>query len=477
MNREGSNFCNRCGTALHDRAQVERGQIDEAQDGSPELTDRTETDRVYSDLSPEESADERYPLHESAEIDHAEYNPARSTPTHAESAPAEPPTAAYSTTDTAATTPPQRLIRSTPSMLAPIGLASNVNPDELASIGQFQPPLTVPAAQLRRIRTLVTEDPVLVEYVPPSAGLPPTRFRLPWLIVLLLLAVAIPLLLLLTEPQGEPRLWTGVREAHAILGDLPENANVWILWAYDPATAGEMDLVMRPVAEHLIEQRTRVQVISLLPTGLATAQRLWYSSAVLLEESNQLAAPFDPTTYLEGGFLPGGAPALALFAKSPASALVGHTAESAALQSIYQSRSLNNLPLNNPDLAIVVAAQAEDVQYWLELVQPMVYTPVVAVTAAGADPVLRPYLSSNQLSGLVSGFDGAIQYQRLRGQRLTAREVARTAEQLVAQNWGHVALLLILVLGNLSALWRPSRVNPAAATDEYAGKGGTGSRG
>jgi hypothetical protein len=149
-------------------------------------------------------------------------------------------------------------------------------------------------------------------------------------------------------------------------------------------------------------------------------------------------------SYLEGAYLPGGAAALTLLAQSPQSALIGHTDRTAFL--------LGPLVTQRPALAIVVAAQAEDVQQWLEQVQPLAPAPVVAFTGAGADPILRPYLASGQLQGLVSGFDGAATYQQLRARPLNYTWDGRWLQQLVAQNWGHVALLLILLLGNLRGL-------------------------
>ena len=41
------------------------------------------------------------------------------------------------------------------------------------------------------------------------------------------------------------------------------------------------------------------------------------------------------------------------------------------------------------------------------------------ITPTGADPILRPYWNSGQLSGLVSGFDGAFSYQELKPQSVS----------------------------------------------------------
>jgi hypothetical protein len=104
------------------------------------------------------------------------------------------------------------------------------------------------------------------------------------------------------------------------------------------------------------------------------------------------------------------------------------------------------------DLAVVVDAQAEDVQHWLEQVAPLNRAPVLAVVSAGADPPLRPYLDSGQLVGLVSGYDGAYHYTELLGESPAPDTVRALRTQVAGQNYGALALLAIIVLGNLAAL-------------------------
>jgi hypothetical protein len=134
----------------------------------------------------------------------------------------------------------------------------------------------------------------------------------------------------------------------------------------------------------------------------------------------------------EGAFLTGGAAALPLVAQDLDRAL-GLAAGADA-----------------PLLAVVFAAQPEDVQQWLELVQPVNALDVVAVTGAAGDPALRPYLASGQLAGLVAGFDGARAYQSLRDTPLDAPDRARLDLQSGLQSWGGAVLLLVLLLGNLA---------------------------
>jgi hypothetical protein len=65
---------------------------------------------------------------------------------------------------------------------------------------------------------------------------------------------------------------------------------------------------------------------------------------------------------------------------------------------------------------------------------------------------LRPYWDSSQLVGLVSGYDGAYTYQSLLDDR-SGREDARKLDyQLVLQNWGQIAVLIVILLGNVAAI-------------------------
>ncbi len=446
-NRTGSNFCNRCGTDLRD------------QEGH---TTEQPAERAGAFLPAGDDAAALHPATSADESDAADDGRARDGAEQQSERPARPWLSSPSAEDTfdepedAADDDaiyrdqpgeqPRRLVSGIQGLLDPIRISSNLGAEELAEQGRLSVPLlTVPAAQLRQIRGLVAEDPILLEHRPPPVRTTQVRLRLPWLIALLTLAVGLPILLFFGAPVGQARQWPGVVEAHAAIDALPPASTVWIFWAYDPATAGEMDLVALPLATHLIERQAQATVVTLLPTGLATARRLWQRAADPLVITEGVGVLNGRTSFVEAAYLPGGAAALALLAATPQQALLGHT-----------ERAANWLALTTdqrPALTIVLAAHPEEVQQWLELVQTERQLPVLAFTGAGADPVLRPYLATGQLQGLVSGFDGAAAYQQLRNRGFVASPSVRDTTQLIAQNWGHVALLLILLLGNLRALW------------------------
>ncbi|MEZ4729250.1 MAG: zinc ribbon domain-containing protein [Caldilineaceae bacterium] len=446
-NRAGSNFCNRCGADLRDedRSEATAPAIDEEQ-----------ADVQAARAAPPSAADQGG---DTATEERSSAEPTVQTPPAAFSSPEEwPPedieaTSVTTSVASSSSPPPRRLVTGVQGLLDPLQVASEIrDPEETATqLMATAAPLALDAEHLRRIRALLTEDPVLLDLPLAARRRPPVRLFLPWLMLLLSLAIGLPILLDLSWPVGAPQRWPGVDEAYAAIEALPADATVLVVWAYDPATAAEMDLVALPLASHLLEQRVLPVVVSQLPGGLAVADRLFNRALRGLLADSTLGFTIDPDPFLLAGFLPGGAAVLSLVAREPAAALVEHAPSGLA------PRTTPVLPataLARPALTVVIAAQAEEVQDWLEQGQPLQLAPVVAFTSAAADPILRPYLASGQLRGLVTGFDGAVTYQQRRPVHLAATEEAMLLRQLIFQNWGHLVLLCLLLVGNLVAVGR-----------------------
>lgn len=390
-NRSGSNFCNRCGAALTVDPQSAPPPAESApspaSDAPPSRSDQPWLEPGFLGEDDVPFQDEEEDL---AALDDLAPMPA----------------------------PAARLVSGVQGLLDPIRVATIPTEQAAAPASPTPAEPPFPAEQMRRVRALMTEEPLVASAAQPPA---PTErsLWLPWVFVVMGLGVVIPLLFGWSLPARPPALWPGVESAFAEIDALESGAHVQILWAYDPATAGELDLVSAPVLHHLLDRQPTLEVVSLLPNGPATAQRLL--AGLERERLSELTVAGARRT-VEARFLPGGATVLPLLASQPA------------------------------DLAIVFAAQAEDVQHWLEQVAPVNRTPVLAVTAAGADPPLRPYLDSGQLVGLVSGFDGAYHYGELLGRRAAPDDVRNLRLQIAGQSYGALAIVAIIVLGNLAAL-------------------------
>jgi hypothetical protein len=257
------------------------------------------------------------------------------------------------------------------------------------------------------------------------------------------LAVGLPALFFLAGPVGTPNRWSGVEDAYLTIQGVAPNSLVVIYWAYDPATSGEIDLAMQPVVRHLLQRRARLAIITTTPGGIGSAERL-LAQVRANGGSGNLSLAADLAQPIPISYLPGGAASLPLLARDPSWALL----ENIMVAPPDQRQGV----VPHPALVVAAGARSEDVQQWLEQVQALDHAPVIAVTAAGADPLLRPYRDSGQLSGLVSGFDGAYAYRKLLDPFISPESNAPLLRQIILQNWGHFALIAAIVLGNLAAL-------------------------
>ena len=316
--------------------------------------------------------------------------------------------------------------------------------------------LNVSEEERRQLRQLYAEDlPTAVganadmgrNTVEPTVGGSGLQ-RQPWLEWILLLGLTGALLWGSQTPTGgnAPHTFPGLDQAHQHIDSLTPNSPILVYWAYDAATAGEMDLVAQPVVEHLLHKRTTLIVVSQLPGGPAVARRVIAKA----EESVRRPARAQVTDnqIIDGGFIPGGAASLPLLGAAPSRTLPVDP----GWVDLRERFSLAGLTETGPVLTLVLAARAEDVRRWLEQVQPINEGTVIAVTSAAADPALRPYLHSGQLVGLVSGWDGGSAYFRRLERTRSIAEQARTSRLTNGQNWGIGILLFVILLGNVAGL-------------------------
>jgi hypothetical protein len=344
-------------------------------------------------------------------------------------------------------TPEQEPESLTPTTVEWHGLIDPVEPETLAqhlSPTALRRPLTLDDETRRQFRHLYASE-VPLDDLPPTSGESGGGglWRRSWIYWLLLITLTVALLTSDTPPEVYPHVWPGVRAAYEAIEALPDGSVVLVDWAYDPATAGEMDLVARPVVQHLLAQNANLVVMSQLPLGPASARRLIAATGrpVVGEVMMRMLDP----SLVEGGFLPGGAATLPLLGQAPPVGLPVDLQGRAA-----RTRApLAALDVTPPALTIVIATRSDAVQRWLEQVQPLNGVPTLAVVSAAADPVIRPYLDSGQLVGLVGGYSGGMGYQSYMAQPPDRVEQTKFWRQIHGHNWALVLLLFLIVLSNL----------------------------
>lgn len=237
-------------------------------------------------------------------------------------------------------------------------------------------------------------------------------------------AVAVPLLLGSSwSVAGMPSTPAAAAMYEAIEG-LPAGSVALVSHDYDPGVAGEMIPQARAVLSHLLGRGVRVVNVSLTPEGSRLAQQLLDE----LAEEQQYVSGQD---YLNLGYV------------------VGVEAGPRAVVQGLMADRWGGLIDEVADISLVVefAGAPEYLRLWLEQVQAPYGLPMVAGVSATADPYVRPYYNNEaqtQLSGLITGFVGAAEYERLSGREGMA------LRGMDAQSLAHLAILFLVVAGNVA---------------------------
>ncbi|MGE5222508.1 MAG: hypothetical protein ACM3PY_08730, partial [Omnitrophica WOR_2 bacterium] len=252
----------------------------------------------------------------------------------------------------------------------------------------------------------------------------PARASLPSLAILRLLVAAILAFAILAPMwfngqflamPGPARISSNISDASYLIGTLPAGAPVLIAFDYEPGIAGEMEATSSAMIEQLSERGAFLALVSTTPTGPLLGERLVQN---LNQSTGRPAAG-----YANFGYIPGGASGLLAFAENPRLVLPYD------LRSQYAWNSGPLLQVNHLSdfaLVMVLTEKPETARNWIEQVQPFLQakkTPLLMVTSAQAEPMVRPYYESSprQVNGLVSGLAGAAAYETLTGRPSTAR--------------------------------------------------------
>lgn len=282
--------------------------------------------------------------------------------------------------------------------------------DDLARAGIFQELLTRPISRPTAVAALTT------------SGRPAQRRLVQWVVaILLLVAVGLPFVM----PQG----WLPflphadslspsplVQSAVTKIVVLPPNANVLVVFDYDPAQAGEMNQIAEMVLRHLQTRAANITAVSLNPLGAGLARSVW---AVI-------GAPTGGQR-IDKGYVPGQA--------------IG-----------VQNVLLNNGPF---DLVIDLSASSDSLRWWVEQLTVGGFNmPFVAGVSAAVESLALPYAQSGQIAGLVSGATGAIMYARQANllPLLDEAQLTRNQYHIESQTLAHWLLAILIVIGLVSGL-------------------------
>lgn len=201
-----------------------------------------------------------------------------------------------------------------------------------------------------------------------------------------------------------------------VLDAVPSDAPVLLVFDYEPALAGELEVTAASFLDRLTALRNpQYSVLSTSPTGAALAERFFKNSDTIL-----------PERITSLGYLPGESSGILSFAIQP------RGTENVSAFSDYASM-------------VLLTDRAESARAWVE--QTTDYRggrPLVVISSAQAAPMIQPYLISGQVNGLLSGLRDGAAFEGLSGQSGVARRY-----------WDayNLSLLVIVILIFFGGMW------------------------
>ena len=257
-----------------------------------------------------------------------------------------------------------------------------------------------------------------------SFSMPGTSRGLRWLLVFLffvsLTAVFFVPTPIFSMPVGRP---FEVDSALQVVQNIPEGAPVLVVFDYEPARVGEMEVAAAPVFDQMILLRhPHLTFISANETGMILAER--FISGPLAGHNYQSGV-----TYLNLGYLPGGQMGIRAFAENPSATAPYAYAQSSNLFNFAPTPAWSLPPLQDVKslsqfaALILITDNADSSRAWIEqTTSARGAIPFVVISSAQAAPMIQPYYASQQINGLVSGlYGGALVEQSNAGRPGTAR--------------------------------------------------------
>ncbi len=261
-----------------------------------------------------------------------------------------------------------------------------------------------------------------------------------WIFLLMLLAVAIPILGGWQFPERPSPLVETVFET---IEGLPSGSRIWMAYDYDPGSQGELHPMGMAFARHCALKGHKMYFMTLWPQGTVMVQSCL----------DMLKTEFPDLTYGEDyvnlGFRPGSEGPIKIIVtdlrKSVSSDING-----VSLDDIPMTRDLKNV--QGVDLIINVSAGTPGTKEWVLYAS----TPFHITTVAGCTGVQTPYLYPyvpEQLLGMLGAIKGAAEYEFLLlnayPQLQNNPDAKEALRRMGPQLFGHLLLIGLIVVGNV----------------------------
>lgn len=319
---------------------------------------------------------------------------------------------------TAETTAPEKVVDSEEvdiELSGPLAGYQGVLPGKDAVMRYTKPPLytsTLQITEKQRIYstlfdTMIAEEKKVDEKAAGKVSIPPQILRL--FVGILMIGLVTIALLFDGKAAVLPALYPAENVAFyntvQSLSNSDSASRILVGLDYEAALSGEVGTAATAVMQDLMAGNADLVFVSVNPTGPALASDL-------VARANQAVPEYSSGDHVVNlGYLSGGATALAGFAASPPRAapvtVDGTSAwSSGALQGVDSIADFSAV--------LLLTDNTDNARAWIEQIDTAAReTPFLLVSSAQAAPALQPYVQSGQLTGMISGLNGAAAYQQL----------------------------------------------------------------
>jgi len=267
--------------------------------------------------------------------------------------------------------------------------------------------------------------------------------------VLYLLIAAVIAVPLLQRPRRHPGIvFSEVRNAYNTLDRVPKGKIVILSTVWGPGTRAENEPQTRALMTHLFQNGTRFVVLSWDQLG----SQLTYDDGA--EIAKRMGKRYG-TDWVHLGYNPG-----------PMYAIIrGMGKNFAGVFKVDRfGKKLKDIPLtshvrDHRDIgAVAEITPSGTVSAWIAYFNQPYNVPLIFCPTAVMSAEAYPYLDSGQLSGMLNGVIGAVQYETLIGMGDQPTDAAASAWALSS---AHIFIILLIILGNIG--YALTRRKPRAA--------------
>lgn len=326
----------------------------------------------------------------------------------------------------------------------PLAGYQGVLPGKDAVMHYTKPPLytsTLQVTEKQRIYstlfdTMIAEEKKVDEKAAGKTSVPPQILRL--IVGILMIGLVIIALLFNANAAVLPALYPAENVAFynsiQSLSSLDSISSILVGLDYEAGLSGEVGTAATAVMQDLMAGNANLVFVSVNPTGPALASDL-------VTRANQAVPEYSAAEHVVNlGYLPGGATALAGFAASPPRA-APVTADG---KSTWNSESLQDIDsIDDFSAVLLLTDNTDNARAWIEQIDTAAHeTPFLLVSSAQAAPALQPYVQSGQLTGMISGLNGAAAYQQL-----SQNPSDRLSGYWDAYQFGMLLIAVLMILG------------------------------